>query len=265
MTMFEESLQLLKAREHLLDPREYCFFFFGDTWVGPNEHTSNDIFHSAMDLVKEYNPLFIIHGGDIVFTGKKENFQSFIDQKKMYAPTIPFFVSVGNHEVERLPSGEQSLGNFIKLVGPLHFTIPIPRYKLTLISLDTLYHNVYQQYGLTSQELAYLRANLATSEANTFVAMHVPPKTNDWTNPNDVFTLGSKELFKIADHDVSLMLVSHVHAFKTDRYKHNELILSGGGGATLAKREIFHLVVVTVKNHGPKSEVKWEMVPLGWD
>lgn len=44
------------------------------------------------------NPLFIVHGGDTVFTGECSFMQHFVHAVKKIAPCIPMFVCVGNHD-----------------------------------------------------------------------------------------------------------------------------------------------------------------------
>lgn len=264
-TLYEESLRLLEARKAVLDPDEYSFVFFGDTWVGENSYVGNDIFQSAMEIGKTFSPLFFLHGGDIVFTGKVENFNHFLTLKQKYAADMPFFITVGNHEFERFSDGTQSLTNFINMIGPLHFTLNLPAYKLTIISLNTMLHNVINQYGLTTEELRYLRDSLTFRQRNTFTMMHVPPRTDDWTRPDEVFTTGSEQFFDKVKGKITAALVSHVHAYDTDRYRHVDLILSGGGGATLNKKQIFHIIVFTVKNSSGLSRITKRVVPIGWD
>jgi Icc protein len=266
MTMYDESLRLLDIRKKHINPSDYNIVYMGDSWVGDKGYTSNNIFQSAMEEAEKHNPLLLIHGGDIVYTGLKENFDFFINFKNQIAPNLPFFVTIGNHEMEIVnPSGPQSVKNYEEMIGPLHYTLNIPLYDLTLISLNTLYQYIYSQYGLTDLELIYLKESLKQRNKNAFVAMHVPPQTNEWVDPKNFFTIGSKAFFEEVEGKVSNVLVSHVHAFKTTTYKHTKLILSGGGGATLLKNEKFHIVVINMKNTCGVSEVCFKRVPIGRD
>lgn len=265
MTLYDDSLRLLAQREQMLDPYDYNIVFIGDSWVGDQAHTSNDIFESALTEAKLYNPLLVLHGGDTVFSGLQTNFEYFINFKNQKVPELPLFVAVGNHEMDlTAPPGLATVANFEQFIGPLHFTLTLPRFGLTIIVLNTLYEYVYKQYGLTDTELAYLRESLSRRLKNTFVAMHTPPRTNDWVKPDDVFTIGSAQFFAEVEGKIQSALVSHVHAFDTDTYAGTKLILSGGGGATLNKKEIFHIVVININNDRRFKRVSYKVVPIGW-
>ncbi|WP_234124765.1 metallophosphoesterase family protein [Clostridium hydrogenum] len=265
--MYEEQLQLLEERKKYLNPKNYNIVFMGDSWVEQNGHTSIQIFKNAMEEAKKYNPLLILHGGDIVFSGsEKDNFQFFIDTKNSAAPNLPLFTAIGNHEMNIQLTGDAAVANFVEMIGPLHFTLNIPRYDLTLIALDSLYHHVYHDYGLTKEELEYLRENLRGRYQNTLVGMHVPPATDEWIpEPGDdsFFTKGSQAFFREVKEKIVAALVSHVHTFATTKYKGTRLYLSGGGGAALVKKSIFHILVINITNYSSGSRLCFSVVPVG--
>ncbi|MCE5286876.1 MAG: metallophosphoesterase [Pelosinus sp.] len=265
MTMYEDSLTLLQKRQKYVNPYDYNIVFFGDSWVGDKGYTSNDIFQSALEAARKYNPLFILHGGDIVHNGAKENFDFFINFKNKYEPDLPLFVAVGNHEMELINplDKSQSIENFEQMIGPVHFAVNIPEYNLKIISLNTLDQYIYGQYGLRNAELTFLRENLKQHCQSTFVTMHVPPKTDKWQDPEEFFTIGSELLFSEIKDKTAGVLASHVHAFKTTKYQHSRVFVSGGGGATLLQKEIFHIMVINIKSHGKKSKVSFEVIPIG--
>jgi DNA repair exonuclease SbcCD nuclease subunit len=267
MTLYEDSLKLLEKRQKYVNPYDYNIIYMGDSWVGDKGYTSNGIFQSALEEARKYNPLLILHGGDIVYTGSKENFDFFINFKNQYEPDLPLFVSVGNHEMELVNPIDkpQSVEKFEEMIGPLHFVLNIPEYNLKLISLNTLDQYIYGQYGLRKPELTFLRDNLKQHCPNTFVTMHVPPKTDKWHDPESYFSIGSELLFSEIKDKIAAVLASHVHAFQTTKYQHSKVIVSGGGGATLLKKEIFHIMVINIKGHGKKSKVSFEVVPIGRD
>jgi hypothetical protein len=265
MTVYEDSLNLLEKRKKYVNPYDYNIVYLGDSWVGDKGYTSNDIFQSALEEARKYNPLCIMHGGDIVYTGSEENFAYFIDFKNKYEPDIPLFVTVGNHEMELINPLDQpqSVQNFEKMIGPVHFVLNIPEYGLKFISLNTLDQYIYGQYGLRNAELAYLRDNLKQQCPNTFVTMHVPPKTDKWVDPAEIFSVGSELLFSEIKEKTTGLLASHVHAFKSAKYQHTRVFVSGGGGAALQKKEMFHIMVINIKGHGRKSKVSFVVVPIG--
>lgn len=265
MTMYEESLELLEKRKKYVNPYDYNIVYMGDSWVGDKGYTSNEIFQSAIEEARKYNPLLILHGGDIVYTGSEENFTFFLNFKNECEPDIPFFVTVGNHEMELLNPIDQaqSVKNFEELIGPLRFVLHVPEYGLKLISLNTLDQYIYGQYGLRNAELAYLRENLKHPCRSTLVTMHVPPKTDKWQKVEECFTIGSELLFSEVKDKVSALLTSHVHVFKTTKYQHSRVFVSGGGGAPLCKKELFHIMVINIKGNDKKSKVSFEIVPIG--
>lgn len=267
MTMFDDSLQLLEKRKRYVSPNDYNIVYFGDSWVGDNGYTSNEIFQSALEAARKYNPLCIIHGGDIVYTGAKENFDFFLALKNKAEPDIPLFTVVGNHEMELINPLDQpqSVANFEEMIGPVHFVLAIPEYNLKIISLNTLDQYIYGQYGLRNAELSYLRENLKAPALNTFVTMHVPPKTDKWVNPKEYFSIGSELLFAEIKDKTAGLLTSHVHAFQAAKYQHTKMFVSGGGGASLLKKESFHILVITIKTSGRRSKVSFEVVPIGRD
>ena len=268
MTMYEESLLLLAKKQQELNPQNYNIVYMGDSWVGEKSYTSNEIFNSAMEEALKHNPLLVVHGGDLVYNGEQSNFDFFINFKNEIAPDLPFFVAVGNHDMDKQLTGDAAVANFKEQIGPLHFTLNIPRFNFTLISLDALNNHEYSNYGLNESELQYLSDNLLHRYQNTLVAMHVPPRTNRWVpEPGDdtYFTLGSNNFFEEVEDQILAALVSHIHAFKTTKYKHTSLFLSGGGGAALLKKEIFHILVINIqtKSHGKSSKVSFSVVPIG--
>jgi len=266
--MYEQALQLLDERQKYLNTHNYNIVFMGDSWVGQNGYTSNEIFKAAMEETLKYNPLLILHGGDLVFNGQKENFDFFINTKNDIAPDLPLFIVIGNHDMDKRTTGNSAVANFKEMIGPLHFTLNIPSYDLTLIALDSLYHHEYSNYGLTESELEYLRNNLRHRHQNTLVAMHVPPETDRWIpEPGDdtFFTKVSKIFFREVKNKVSSVLLSHIHAFKTTKYKNTILYLSGGGGATLLKNEIFHILVINIRKHDVKTKISFKKIAIGRD
>lgn len=292
MTLFEQSLAQLENILNKRNPNNYNIVFLGDSWVGDG-HVSNNIFEEAMKKAVQYEPLLIMHGGDIVFTGAidpttgRNPFEFFINtvnrlNTDRHGNKVPFFVTPGNHELAPTPSGPWSIENYRNFIGPkeLHFKIDLPKFNFTLVSLNTLYHFVRNEYGLTDSELDFLEDSLRDANRNTFVAMHVPPEEPrfDWVG-SDAFPngRGRTRFYEIIDGKVSKVLVSHIHDFQlATKFLRNkngfslplfyavDFILSGGGGATLNVGEINHIVVLNIKNNAHGSIITPKLVPVGW-
>ncbi|MCX8131310.1 MAG: metallophosphoesterase [Clostridia bacterium] len=269
MRLYEESLQLLNRRKGQLSPIDYNIVYLGDSWVEkinvPHySYTSNEIFAAALNEAKKFNPLFIMHGGDIVFTGSRELLENFIVVKNELVPDIPLFVTIGNHELEPTPSGPWSPENFLSIIGPLHFLLNVPEYQLTMIALNTLYHFVYNEYGLTAEELKFLRQSLQQSLHNTFVATHVPPQSSEWSTNSGTFTINREPFLHEIKDKASIAFVSHVHAYDTAEIEDTRFVLSGCAGAPPNVNQVNHIVVVNVRNEGGRSRIRFKKVPVGW-
>lgn len=269
MSLYEQSLELLEKRKNDLDPDDYTIIFMGDSWVekirSPHyEYTSTDIFQVAMEEAKKHNPLLIYFGGDAVFTGSSELLENFVNAKNLYAPEIPMFNAIGNHELETTPSGPWSPENYKKIIGPVHYCVNVPEYRFSLIVLDTMYHYIYKEYGLTDEEIHFLIECLEDEYENTFVGTHVPPQTWKWRGEGEAFTINRDQFLQAIEDKVAKALVSHVHAYDTERVKNTEFILSGGGGAPLNIYELFHIVCIHIKHHKGKSKITFEQIPVGW-
>lgn len=275
MTLFQQSIDDLNNIRSKRNPDNYNIIFFGDSWFNSGE-VSDDIFEVAMQRAMDFNPLLFVHGGDGVFTGTAENLTAFVDavnalNRDKLGNRVPFFLVPGNHDATRT-NNILSLENYKQIIGPseIHWVIGLPEFHFKLIGLNSLYHYVYKEYGLTDSELDFLAHNLVDERLfrNTFVTMHVPPREPklDWVG-DDAFPneRGRKEFYRIVRDKVSKVLVSHIHDFQLAKAHDVDFILSGGGGATLNVGALFHIVVINIRKHGKKSVITPIFVPVGWN
>lgn len=167
-------------------------------------------------------------------------------------PGIPLFVAVGNHE-STLTNGTVSLNNFKKIIGPktLHFAFQIPFVKV--ISVSSVSPEGGRPYGLSPSELNFLREQLNTKVRNIIITTHVPPE--EWQRGREEFAR------LIQRKNVTLLLFSHVHAFRKFKQNGKNAIISGGAGAALDKNQINHIVILTVRN----GKVTAKKIPITWD
>jgi len=229
-TLFAESMKAFEARVASADADGWRFVFLGD-------NRGNDSkFKEMLQRAKDLDPLFILHGGDIVETGTAGELSRFLDVVKSVKDLPPLFVVRGNHEM--------NAALFEKMIGPLNFVIDSQRLGLRLVALDN------SSYVLGERELTFLSRNLDQKRQNQIVSMHIPPKTNRW--PRHSFEKGKDELLTLmADRKVKMGLFAHIHLFDVDTVKGIPCIISGGAGSQLAwfgyaGDAMYHLVVVDV-------------------
>ncbi len=159
--LYEVSKALLFEKAiDIENPSAFTFVYMGDSWAGDGE-TSNAILTEAFLEARKHKPLFILHGGDAVFSGTVEQFETgrdyqtatgtkqvksfrnLVDQYlfnpdpvKVGTDKIPIFVVPGNHEQNGLNG---PLDHFEELIGPKNFMINIPRLKLSIIGVKNLF------------------------------------------------------------------------------------------------------------------------------
>ena len=229
-TLFAESMKTFEARAASADADSWRFVFMGDN--RGNDSKFKEILKRAKDL----DPLFILHGGDIVESGSVGELSRFLDVVKSVMGLPPLFVVRGNHET--------NAALFEKMIGPLNFVIDSQRLGVRLVAVDN------SNYILSERELSFLSQNLDQKRHNQIVSMHIPPTTERW--PKHTFDKGKNELLSLmTDRKVRMGLFAHIHLFDEDMIKGIPCIISGGAGAQLSwfgysGTAVYHLVVVEV-------------------
>jgi len=229
-TLFAESMKTFEARAASADVDGWRFVFLGD-------NRGNDSkFKEMLQRAKELDPLFILHGGDIVETGTGGELSHFLDVVTSVKGLPPLFVVRGNHEM--------NAALFEKMIGPLNFILDSQRLGLRLVAVDN------SGYVLGERELAFLSRNLDQKRQTQIVSMHIPPKTDRW--PRHSFDKGRNELLTLmTERNVRMGLFSHIHLFDVDTIGGIPYIISGGAGSQLAwfgyaGDAMYHLVIVDV-------------------
>lgn len=87
--LYEESLKKLEERLPRASPDDFTFVVMGDS------RDNDAIFKKSLKLIKTLNPLFVLHGGDAVSHGCKEEINQFLDVVRKNSPDIPFFLVIG--------------------------------------------------------------------------------------------------------------------------------------------------------------------------
>ncbi len=229
-SLYAESMKAFEARAASVNADEWRFVFLGDSRGNDNK------FKEILERAQALDPLFILHGGDIVENGSAGELSRFLDVVRSVKGLPPLFVVRGNHEA--------NADLFEMTIGPLNFVIDSQRLGLRLVAVDN------SNYMLSERELTFLSKNLNQKRQNQIVSMHVPPRTERW--PNHTFDKGKNELLTLmAERKVAMGMFSHIHLFDHDTIKGIPCIVSGGAGSQLAwygykGDAIYHMVVVEV-------------------
>jgi len=244
-TLYERSLKNFQDNVKQLSGKDFVFVVLGDS------RDNAAIYKKSLAIAATFNPLFILHTGDLSNKGSKKELDHFLEIVQTTIPDTPLFVIVGNHEIVK-----ENKNIFKKIIGPLDYVLDSAKLDTRVIVLDNA------DYTLKPQQLDYLRQQLANKRSLTFVAMHIPPKTGRWTW--HAFTEGSSDLMQIlSDKKVTLAFCGHIHQFDEDEINGVKYIITGGAGAPLNRwffpgKPVYHIIVVRVKN----GAVSYELVKI---
>lgn len=250
MTLHERSEKLLERRIKRLHGKGFRFVFMGDSrGRGPADgcFTMAGVFELVLEQALKLNPLFIVHGGDTVFTGEVRYLEHFVRYVEKHAPEMPMFVAIGNHD--ELNLSQSNIENFEATIGTVHWKIDIPKFDFCCFSLNNVISPSNSSYGFTDTELAYLEHQLEISPRNTILTMHAQPNIGRWSTLDGfpVYTPESQRFFQLVNRyrgKVQKILVSHVHAYDEQFIGESpggglivgmgtDYVLSGGAGAPL--------------------------------
>ncbi|MGA3206497.1 MAG: metallophosphoesterase [Syntrophales bacterium] len=247
-TLYERSLQKLESNLQTTLPDDFMFVVLGDS------RDNDEIFKKILSAAGKLRPLFILHGGDTVFTGREKKFNHFLDIAESSLPDTPIFVVIGNHELTnnvKSPHGKQI---FQEKIGPLNYVLDLKKLSMRIVALDN------SLYELTPTQLQYLEEQLTAKRKYKFVIMHIPPETQRWQHKH-CFTKGADRLKQIvSEQKVSVAFFSHLHLYAQDEVKGVKYIITGGAAAPLHinvpfGEHSYHFIVVRVKDGKVSTEV----------
>jgi len=247
-TLYERSLKKLEENLKTATPDDFMFVVMGDS------RDNDEIFKKILTAAAKLRPLFILHGGDTVFTGREKKFNHFLDIAESTLPETPIFVVIGNHDLTnnvKSPHGKQI---FQERIGPLNYALDVKKLGMRIVALDN------SLYELTPTQLQYLEEQLSSKRKYKFVIMHIPPETQKWQHSH-CFTKGADRLKQImAEKKVSVAFFSHLHLYAQDEVKGVKYIITGGAAAPLHinipfGEHSYHFIVVRVKDGKVSTEI----------
>jgi len=112
--LYDRSLQKLEGNLQTASPDDFMFVVMGDS------RDNDEIFKKILNAAAKLRPLFILHGGDTVFTGREKKFNHFLDITESTLPDTPIFVVIGNHELTNNVKSPHGKKIFQEKIGPLN-------------------------------------------------------------------------------------------------------------------------------------------------
>lgn len=247
-TLYERSLQKLEGNLQTATPDDFMFVVMGDS------RDNDEIFKKILTAAAKLRPLFILHGGDTVFTGREKKFNHFLDIAESTLPETPIFVVIGNHDLTNNVKSPHGKHIFQERIGPLNYALDVKKLGMRIVALDN------SLYELTPTQLQYLEEQLSSKRKYKFVIMHIPPETQKWQHSH-CFTKGTDRLKQImAEKKVSVAFFSHLHLYAQDEVKGVKYIITGGAAAPLHinipfGEHSYHFIVVRVKDGKVSTEI----------
>ncbi len=222
---------------HRADVSEgFDFIVTGDSRDGPEVYTR------LLNRAKAFNPLFILHTGDIVSKGRPAEYENYI---KQVAPCdIPILHVAGNHDIKH---GQETFRNY---VGVSNWQIDLGGFRI--IGLDNA-------TGKFSAETVAFARRAFTSNKICLVAFHMPPPVARWAGHamiRDQKGGRGHEVMGLAkEARVPLVFLGHMHLYDEMDIDGTNYIISGGAGAPLSSeyglgKSEFGFVLVRVRPEG---------------
>ena len=215
----------------------FKFAVIGDT------QGMNSIFSSAVDQLREYE--FVIHCGDLVPSGSEDQYDeamAVIDDI-----TVPFHITPGNHDVK-----SEGRIEFAKRFGPSMYSFVYS--DITFAFIDSSDLNV------SSVELDWLW-QVFERAARKVIITHAPIYDPLGTNHTlDERSCQALREFAV-ENAVTAIFSGHIHTFDSIRVGETDIIITGGGGASLYDEGTHHFVSVSVSN----QSIEYEKVDIDGD
>src|SRR5271157_4100688 len=213
-TLYERSLNKLEENLKTASPDDFMFVVLGDS------RDNDEIFKKILSAAAKLRPLFILHGGDTVFTGREKKFNHFLDIAESTLPNTPIFVVIGNHELTNNVTNPHGKQIFQEKIGPLNYALDLKKLGMRIVALDN------SLYELTPGQLQYLEEQLTLKRKYKFVIMHIPPETQKWQHKH-CFTKGADRLKQImSEQKVSVAFFSHLHLYAQDEVRGVKYIIT---------------------------------------
>ncbi len=232
----------------------FSFAVLGDNQSGGDEY------RELVKRVMEHTPDFIINTGDMVSSARRVFWADFWEKSDLI--TVPYFLTVGNHDVNDEKS-EKLYKEQVDLPGnELYYSFTVD--DSLFIVLDSNIPG--QDRKITGEQYKWLEKVLQTSsQKHKFIFVHHPlyPERGGGHHYGGSLDKYPKERNRLqrlfAKYGVTIVFTGHEHLYLRKVIDGVTEIITGGGGAALYPGEkkggFHHFLLITVDLDSVKGEV----------
>lgn len=228
-----------------------------------------DTFAQIISQVDSLNPIFVIDNGDLVFSGKPNQYRVF--DRKISAFSATLCTTPGNHDIRG--SGREM---YTKLYGPGYYSFDFGNNHFAFLDSSPGWS---QKQAISDEQYAWLERDLKKAQGKRiYVITHIPPEDpRSGTSPNEIPYYTDKvnegnglfeqkldqysenknmrhgfqdkkeaEYFEslMAEYKVDTVYLSHIHSYFDYSRNNVRYIISGGAGAELlTKNSYYHYLI----------------------
>jgi hypothetical protein len=230
-------------------PAPFLFAVCGDFAATGGEAGNTSAYDHLMNQVGEDGNFFLIHTGNLLSDGSESSFQEFSERMARFP--LPFYPAPGNRD-----HYQGTLDNFTRYSGApdVHYSFDYGTVHFTLANSNL--------GDMTSQELAWLRRDLATSQQPVkMVFLHYPPFAP--AASADIMRSGNEEFMALMeDEGVSYVFAGHDPSYHAEDRRGVHYVISGGPGASPDPQSEGHSLSRYVRVAVRGTEVTVEPIPL---
>jgi len=237
----DESIELIQADSRGNDG-QFTFVVLGDS------QSVDIVYLPVLEQILDDDPVFILHAGDVTFSGSEQEFEHY--QELIADYPIPIVHVAGNHDIVSGPA------NFPRYVGDSNWEFEFGGCRF--IGLDN-------SSGAFDTETIMFAGYAIDPSMPSFLIFHHPPHYDRW----EVHAMVADEdggnggliARMIRQGNVQGVFSGHLHLFDQYIYSGTPHIISGGAGATLYRTRYGlserGYVVVSVRDYGNNVSFQW--------
>ncbi|QDA32186.1 phosphoesterase [Thermococcus indicus] len=204
------------------DVGNYTVIAFGDHRPDGGKELP-PVFLKIRDRINdEGDALFILDGGDLVYSGKVDEWGELLKEWKW---NKPIFVAPGNHEYR----GE-GINVYHRFFGPDDYSFALGGYYYIIIN------NIEHDYGLSDETFAWLESELRKAKESgrrPVLVLHAPPIDPRPNGDHAMNPADAQKLLALMKSYNAFGIFSHIHIYWYGEEDGVQMVITGGGGAPL--------------------------------